>query len=243
MSYFENGYQKRLTKNGKTRQDIIKTHKEHEFDMIYMKRTAYLSTIYEINGAAADIEVSWQKNRWNENAIINNILMSTSEKPLKTGDVFNIRMEVKGKVRDEIMIVVFVEKDLMEGYQLFKTYTLDIDLNITDEYGNSIHSAPAKIINASQSIMQDTISRSLKELGYREPGTTRIIITQSADEVKKGAYFNYQNRGWEIIGIDDLSVPNVTYVFFAERLKREEEPISSEQILVGHDTNFFLNGR
>jgi hypothetical protein len=50
------------------------------------------------------------------------------------------------------------------------------------------------------------------------------------------------NRGWEIVGVDNISVPNVAYLYISEKLLREEEPLSSEDILVGENDNFFLNG-
>lgn len=90
--------------------------------------------------------------------------------------------------------------------------------------------------------MQDTIIRNAHELGYREPFTTRIIITKDSPELKKGGYFNFKDRGWEIVGKDNISINNVAYLYISERLVREEEPISSEDILVGEDENFFLNG-
>ena len=49
--------------------------------------------------------------------------------------------------------------------------------------------------------------------------------------------------GWEISGKDNISIENVSYVFIDEKLKVEEEPRTSEDLLVGEDVNFFLNGR
>jgi hypothetical protein len=54
-------------------------------------------------------------------------------------------------------------------------------------------------------------------------------------------YFDYEGRGWEISGKDDLSIKNVAFVSFEERLITPPEPITSEDILVGEDDNFFLN--
>lgn len=59
--------------------------------------------------------------------------------------------------------------------------------------------------------------------------------------IEKGIYFNYKDRGWEIVGIDNISIEGVAYVSIAEYLKREPEPKTSQDILVGEDTNFFLN--
>ena len=91
--------------------------------------------------------------------------------------------------------------------------------------------------------MQDTIIRNAKELGYREPQTTRIFVTQDNEALKKGVYFEYKGRGWEIVGKDNISVDDVAYLYISERLISEPEPVSSDDILVGEDTNFFLLGR
>jgi len=45
--------------------------------------------------------------------------------------------------------------------------------------------------------------------------------------LKKGIYFNYKDRGWEIVGIDNISIEGVAYVSIAEYLKREPEPKTS----------------
>jgi len=50
------------------------------------------------------------------------------------------------------------------------------------------------------------------------------------------------NRGWQIVGKNNYAVPNVAYLYISERLVKENEPLSSENILVGEDDNFFLNG-
>lgn len=243
MSYYDEVYIKRLSKRGRNRQEVVKRSRENEFELSFMKGTIYKATIYAINNVAANIIISLQPNKYNESSIISNILMSLYDDPLQTGDIVSIRMEVDGAVSDKNWLVLFVKDDTLEGHRNFKVISLDTELNITDEYGNSIHSTPAKIINASQSIMQDTITRSLKELGYREPQTQRILIAPRADEIKKGAYFEYDGRGWEIIGQDVLSIPGVSYVFIGEKLLEEPEPLSSEDLLVGENTNFFLNGR
>ena len=242
MSYFEDVYLKRLNAGGTTRQDRIKTRKEVEFDKLFMKRTEYLVTILSVNGEQFNVQGSLQPAKWNENSIISNLLMSTSTARLKTGDLLDIRFKIKDDCWEKIWIVIYKEDNLTKGHQSYKLICLDNEINLTNEYGTSYYSAPAKYINASQSFMQDTIIRNAKELGYREPFTTRIIITQDNPDIKKGAYFNFMDRGWEIVGIDNISVPNVAYLFITEKLVREEEPLSSEDILVGKDDNFFLNG-
>jgi hypothetical protein len=40
-----------------------------------------------------------------------------------------------------------------------------------------------------------------------------------------------------------MSIEGVSYVSIEEKLIQEEEPRSSEDIMVGEDKNFFLNGR
>lgn len=242
MSYMDEVYFKRLNKDGTNRQDRIKSRKEKEFDRLFLRDTEYLVNLYRINGEEVSIRGSLQPNKWNESNLIGNLLISTSVAPFKTGDLLNIKQQIKDKVLDKLWIVIFVEENLTKGYQLFKLICLDEDLNVIDEYGNSICSKPCKYINASQSFMQDTIIRNAHELGYREPFTTRIIITQDDEDLKKGSYFNFKDRGWEIVGKDNISIPNVAYLYISERLVREEEPLSSEDILVGEDENFFLNG-
>ena len=242
MSYFDEVYLKRINKDGTNRQDRIKTKKEKEFDRLFLRDTEYLVTLYGINGEGVSIKGSLQPNKWNESNLIGNLLISTSVAPLQTGDLLNIRQQIKDKVIDKLWIVLFVEENLTKGYQLFKIICLDEDLNVIDEYGNSLYSVPCKYVNASQSFMQDTIIKNAHELGYREPFTTRIIITKDSPELKKGSYFNFKDRGWEIVGKDNISINNVAYLYISERLVREEEPISSEDILVGEDENFFLNG-
>lgn len=242
MSYFDEVYLKRINKDGTNRQDRIKTKKEKEFDRLFLRDTEYLVTLYGINGEGVSIKGSLQPNKWNESNLIGNLLISTSVAPLQTGDLLNIRQQIKDKVIDKLWIVLFVEENITKGYQLFKIICLDEDLNVIDEYGNSLYSVPCKYVNASQSFMQDTIIKNAHELGYREPFTTRIIITKDSSELKKGGYFNFKDRGWEIVGKDNISINNVAYLYISERLVREEEPISSEDILVGEDENFFLNG-
>ena len=243
MSYFDEVYIKRTNQHGTNRQDRVKSSKEMRFDRIFMKRTEYLATLYKVNGIDTNVKISLQPNKWNESSLISNVLMSTSAAPLKTGDILNIKMKIKDVVQDKIWLVIFVEENLTKGYQLFKVICLDTEINITDEYGNSVHSAPAKFVNSLQSIMQDTIIKNVNELGYREPFTTNIVICQDNEEFEKGKYFEYNNRGWEIVGRNNINIPGVIYLYISERLQRENEPISSEDILVGENDNFFLNGR
>jgi hypothetical protein len=61
--------------------------------------------------------------------------------------------------------------------------------------------------------------------------------------LKKELYFDHKNRGWEIAGIDNISIEGVAYVSIQERLKRDPEPDTSKDIVVGENDNFWLNGR
>jgi len=83
----------------------------------------------------------------------------------------------------------------------------------------------------------------MEGVGYREPHWNRGFITSDRDFLKKGTYFNYKERGWEIYGKDNISIDNVSYVSISQKLLREEEPVSSRDIIVSEDENFFLNGR
>lgn len=243
MSYFDDVYLKRINYTGTTRQDRIKTRKEREFDLLFLKQTEYLATITLINEEQVSIKCSMQPNKWNESNLITNLLLSTSAAPLKSGDMLQIKQTIKEQISEKIWLVIFVEENLTKGYQLFKIICLDNMLNLTDEYGNSIYTTPIKIVNSAQSFMQDTIIRNAHELGYREPQTTHILITRDNDLIRKGTYFNLGDRGWEIVGKDNFSVKNVAYIYISEKLLRQEEPLSSESLLVGENDNFFLNGR
>ena len=70
--------------------------------------------------------------------------MSTSAAALKTGDILNIRQQIKNEVQDRIWLVLFVEANLTKGYQLFKCICLDEEINITDEYGTTKEIIPVK---------------------------------------------------------------------------------------------------
>ena len=169
--------------------------------------------------------------------------MSTSAEPLKTGDILYIKQKIKKVVYDKIWLVLFVEENITKGYQLFKVICLDNNVNITDEYGTTLDTFPVKFVSATATLVQDTFVHSHGQYGYREPQATRCFICREEDCLEKGTYFEYKGRGWEIMGMDNISVDNVAYVTISERLKREEEPVSSKDILVGESDNFFLNGR
>ena len=120
---------------------------------------------------------------------------------------------------------------------------MDNYVNLTDEYGTTESSFPVKFISATAALVMDTFIHSHAQYGYREPQASRCFITRDFDFLKKGHYFEYKNRGWEIAGIDNISIDNVAYVTISEKLLTPEEPVSSKEILVGENKNFFLNGR
>lgn len=242
MSYFDEVYVKRMNKDGKTRQERVQTRKEKEFNKIYVERTQYQSYIYAVNGEVSDIICSLQPNKWNESGLIGNLLISRAAAPFHSGDILNIRQKIENVEYDKIWLVIFASEELVKGYQLFKCICLDTQLNITNEYGDTIGIVPAKFINASSQFVKDTFNFT-RGKGYEEPNMQRGFVTADNEILRKGQYFNYLDRGWEIVGKDNLSVHNVAYVFIEEKLKREEEPRTSEDILVGEDENFFLNGR
>lgn len=241
MSYFDEVYLKRMNREGNNQQERVKTRKEKEFDKLFLKKTEYQVRLYGVNGEQRNDICSLQPNKWNESNLIGNLLMSTHAAPLKTGDILNIKQKIKEVEYDKVWLVLFVEENITKGYQLFKCICLDEEINITNEYGDTLQVVPVKFINASASFIQDTFS--MEGIGYREPHWNRGFITADRDFLKKGIYFNYKERGWEIYGKDNISIDNVSYVSISQKLLREEEPVSSRDIIVSEDENFFLNGR
>ena len=241
MNYFEDVYLKRMNIDGQTQQDRVKTRKEKEFDRLFLKKTEYQVLLYGVNGEQRNDICSLQPNKWNESNLIGNLLMSTSAAALKTGDILNIRQQIKNEVQDRIWLVLFVEANLTKGYQLFKCICLDEEINITDEYGTTKEVIPVKFISATSSFIQDNFT--LSAGGYRENDTGIGFVTADCEILKKGVHFIYKNKRWEISGKDNISIDNVAYTFIKEKLMKAEEPISSKEIPVGEDDNFFLIGR
>lgn len=241
MSYFEDVYLKRMNVDGQNQQDRVKTRKEKEFDRLFLKKTEYKVLLYGVNGEQRNDVCSLQPNKWNESNLIGNLLMSTSAAALKTGDILNIKQKIKDKELDKIWLVLFVEENLTKGYQLFKCICLDEEINITDEYGTTKEVIPAKFISATSTFINDTFS--LTAGGYRENQSNRGFVTADCDALKKGTHFIYKNKRWEITGKDTISIDNVAYTFITESLMKAEEPVSSKDIKVGEDDNFFLIGR
>lgn len=242
-SYFEDVYLKRMNVDGRNQQDRVKTRKEKEFDKLFLKKSEYQCHLYGVNREPKDIICSLQPNKWNESSLISNLLMSTHAAPLKTGDILNIKQKIKDVEVDKIWLVLFIEENITKGYQLFKLICLDNFVNLTDEYGTTEEAFPVKFISATAALVMDTFVHSHSQYGYREPQANRCFITRDFDFLKKGHYFEYKNRGWEISGIDNISIDGVAYVTVSERLVHPEEPVSSKEILVGENDNFFLNGR
>lgn len=241
MSYFDEVFLKRMNLDGRTRQERIKTKKEHEFDKLYIARTEYQGHIYKVNEEKADILCSLQPNKWNESNLIGNLLISTSTAAFKTGDILHIYQRIADVEFDKIWLVIFVEENITQGYQTFKVMCLDSEINLTNEYGDSQYIIPVKFVKATDSFIRDTFLT--VGIGYREPANNRTFVTADFDFLPKGTYFNHLERTWELGGKDNLSIKGVAYCCIQERLYTEEEPRSSEDILVGEDTNFFLNNK
>lgn len=243
MSYFENVYLKRINKDGITQQERTKTRKENEFNQIFLKKTAYQAKIYQIDNKESNIICSLQPNKWNESQIISNLLISTKEKPLKTGMILKVFQKVKEIEYDKIWLILFCEENITKGYYKYKVICLDNIINITNEYSDTLYSIPVKFVNATSSIVKDYFSFTTITKGYREPEREIKMITANFDFLKKETYFEYKEKGFKISGKDDISIENVAYISLSESLRSDIEPRSSEQILVSEDTNFFLNNR
>lgn len=241
MSYFKNVYLKRLNRDGITQQERVKTRKEKEFNMLFLKKTEYQANIYQINEEESNIICSLQPNKWNETQLISNLLISTSAAPLKTGDILSIFQKIKDVEYDKVWLVLFCEENITKGYLSYKIICLDNEINITNEYGDTLYSIPVKFVNSSSSLVKDYFL--YRDTSYREPKREIRYITKDFDFLKKDTYFEYKEKGFEISGIDNISINNVAYVSLSERLISEVEPRSSADIPVDSDTNFFLNNR
>lgn len=243
MSYFTEVYLKRMNVDGHDQQERVKTRKEKEFNKLFLKKTEYQCCIYQVNEDGVNYIGSLQPNKWNESNLISNLLVPTSLESFNTGDILYIKQKIKEVEYDKIWLVLFVEENITKGYQLFKIICLDSMINLTDEYGNTQYSFPVKFVSATSSLVTDTFNHALNQYGYREVNDNRRFITKDFDFLKKCSYFEYKDRGWEIAGKDNISIDNVSYVTIQERLVTPEEPLSSKDILVGENDNFFLNGR
>lgn len=242
MSYFDEVYIKRLNRLGLTRQERAQSMKENEFEKLYLQRSQYLAKIYQRNDNAADITCTLQPNKYNEKKYIGNILISNSSERLETGDILHVFQKIDDIEYDRIWIVIFIEDNIGKGYQNYKVVCLEDEIGLCDEYGTTNIALPVKFINASEVQVADLFVSNAKTKGYREPERELKIITQTNDNIKKDTYFEFNNKGFKITGIDDISIRGVSFLSIEERLKKEPEPVSSKNIVV-NDDNFFLNNR
>lgn len=239
-NYFEDVYIKRMNKDGKTMQERIKTKKENRFDKVYLKRTEYQATLYQVNDKATNILCGIEPSKWNQDKIVSNINVSSQETKFKTGDILKSYQKVKDIEYDKIWLICYVSDDISHGYQSYEAIELNDTLNITDEYGETQHVIPVKFVSETSVFVKDKFM-SYGSVTYREGLIHRKFITADADFLKKTTYFEYADRGWEISEKDNISIKNVAYVSVEEFLKREPEPNTSKDILVGEDDNFLLN--
>ena len=185
MSYFEDVYLKRLNIDGITQQERVKTRKEKEFDKLFLKKTEYLANIYQINEEESNISCSLQPNKWNESQLLSNLLISTSNKQLKTGDILRIYQKIKEIEYDKIWLVLFCEENITKGYFNYKLICLDSNINITNEYGDTLYSIPVKFVSATATFVEDYFSFTAQNKGYREPDRDIKMISRNFDFLKK----------------------------------------------------------
>lgn len=242
MNFFD-VYLKRMNLGGTTRQERIKTREENEFKLV-LARTKYKAYIYQVDDEQTEmIQCSLQPSTNNENKVIFSLHIDNTNKELNSGDIVYTYQKVKDTEDKKTWLILHYQKDITKGYQTYKVICLDSLINITDEYGETKYTVPVTFVSATNIYVQDYFSYSKGNYGYRENQDTRIFITKNYDFLKKGIYFNYKDKTWELSGKDTMSVNNVSYTTISERLERVEEPLSSKDIPVGKDTNFFLNGR
>ena len=242
MSYFEDVYLKRMNREGTTIQERVKTRKEKEFDQLFLQKTKYQAAIYQLNDDSVEILGSLQPNKWNQDKIVSNLLVSTHCQKFKAGDIVRTYQKNKEVELDKVWLVMFVNEDITHGYQKYEVIELDDTINYCDEYGETIAVFPVKFVSETSVYVQDKFN-SYGAVSYREPLAHRKFITKDYDFLKKELYFDHKNRGWEIAGIDNISIEGVAYISIQERLKRDPEPDTSKDIVVGENDNFWLNGR
>lgn len=241
MSYFDEVYIKRLNRKGKTRQERISTIKENNFDNSKLQKSQYKAIIYKINDDNANILCDLQPTKHNQDKILSNVLISRNEKIFGTGDIFYTQQQISDLVYQKIWLVCFVDDDITRGYQSYQVIELDNIIQICDEYGQTQHVVPVKFVSETSSFVQDTFQSSKNTATYREPFEHKKIITKDFDFLKKTLYFKYKDKGWKISGINNIDINNVSYISYEEVLIKPPEPKTSEEILVGENTNFFLN--
>lgn len=238
-NYFEDVYLKRMNIDGRNIQERVKTRKEKEFERIFLSKTKYQATIYQLNEEQTDIICSIQPNKWGQDKIVSNILIPVKKAIMKVGDIIYSYQKVKESENDCCWLIYYQNPDLSKGYVAYEAIELNSVINYTDEYGETIEKIPVKFVNETSVFVQDKFM-SYGDVSYREPLAHRKFITKDLPILKKGKYFSFKQRGWEIVGLDNLSIDGVAYVSIAECLKREPEPDTSKEILVGENDNFFL---
>ena len=150
MSYFDEVYLKRMNLSGTTRQERINQRKINEFNNLFLKNSAYKVDIYEINQENSNLVGSLQPHKWNESNLIANLLLPSSAAALKTGDLLNIKQQIKDRIVDKLWLVIFVEDNITKGYQLFKCLCLDTEINLTDEYQKFLQEQQQKYFHIRQ---------------------------------------------------------------------------------------------
>lgn len=241
MSYYEDVYLKRMNKDGRTRQERIKTRKENEFNKITLQQSIYQAEILSINLNSSSLVCSLQPNKWNESEIISNLLLPNDAAALNTGDILTIFQKIDNQEYIKKWLILFCEENISKGYALYKVICLDQEINLTDEYGETQQVIPVKFINSLREITQDTTIISQKSLGYAEPHKLQVVVTKDFDFLKKHEHFKYKDREWKIIGKNNINIDGVCYFSIEETLVSPPEPISSKDIMVGTNDNFFLN--
>lgn len=239
-NYFEDVYLKRMNRDGTTLQERVRTRKEIKFDECFSQKTKYSAALYQVNDEQVNYPCAVEPSKWGQDKMISNILVSRSAPTFECGDIIYTYQKIKNNEYDKTWLICYVDEDITRGYQKYEAIELDIVLNHTDEYGNTIHLIPAKFVSETSVFVQDKFS-SYGSVSYREPLAHRKFLTRDFDFLKKSLYFDYKDRGWEIVGIDNISIPGVAYVSVAESLVSPPEPETSADILVGEDNNFFLN--
>lgn len=243
MSYFDEVYLKRINKYGTTRQDRVEGRKEMEFDRLYLRDSQYIGNLYKVNDDLKNIECSLQPNKYNEDELISNLLLSRSSEKFNSGDIMYVYQKVKNVEIDKCHIALLKEENVGKGYSLYKVICLDEEINFTDEYGTSQYVIPVKIVSSEKQLVKDYFTISAATTEYREPNFETKVITKDFDFLKKGMQFDYKGKRFEITGNNNISIKGVAFLSIKEQLTKEPEPITSKEIPVSDNTNFFLNNR
>lgn len=158
------------------------------------------------------------------------------------GSIVRIFQKIKEEEQNRIWLIYYIDKDITRGYRRYEAIELDSVINLTDEYGDTLETFPVKVVSSTSSFVSDNFYNT-SGIKFREPYNHRTFISKDYDFLTKTTYFNYEDRGWEIEGKDNISIKGVAYVSIAEHLAKPPEPKTSKDILVGEDENFFLINR